>query len=89
MEILCHKKGRSLAEFSFESRISKYPCSWLIYSDSFKGLPAALKSIVLKRLFEVLTQGELPDKFIHLRKTRKAIHEILLDTHREYAETAK
>ena len=78
------KDGKSLSELSFENSIAKYSCSWAIYSDSFKGLPGELKELVLKRLINILTGEELPDKFIHLRKQREEIHKILLETHEEY-----
>ena len=77
--------GSSLSELSFENRISKFPCSWLIYSDSFKGLPPELKEIVLDRLIDILVGEEVPDKYIHLRRTRTDIHKILMDTHLAYA----
>ncbi|MCM8528076.1 MAG: hypothetical protein NE327_16255 [Lentisphaeraceae bacterium] len=81
--------GKSLSELSFENRIAKYPCSWLIYSDSFTGLPAELKEIVLQRLVTILTGEEIPDKYIHLRRTREDIHKILLETHSDYASEFK
>lgn len=76
--------GKSLTDFDFTERISKYPCSWLIYSDSFLGIPKELKELVLQRLKKILTSAELDDKFIHLRKTRSVIHDILMETHAEY-----
>ena len=79
------KDGKSLSELTFENSMVKYPCSWLIYSDSFKGLPVELKELVLQRLINILTGAEVPDKFIHLRKQRQEIHSILLETHPEYA----
>lgn len=79
------KDGKSLSELSFDSSIVKYPCSWAIYSDSFKGLPAELKELVLQRLIVILSGDEVPDKYIHLRKVRDDIHKILLETHKEYA----
>ena len=81
--------GIGLADLSFKDRIAKYPCSWLIYSDSFTGLPVELKEIVLERLVNILTADEVPDKYIHLRKYRKDIHSILVETHKEYASQYK
>jgi hypothetical protein len=37
------RKGRSLRDFDLKTRLFKYPCSYLIYSDAFEGLPGALK----------------------------------------------
>ena len=36
-------------------RLFKYPCSYLIYSDQFDGLPCEAKAYVYHRLWEVLT----------------------------------
>ncbi len=74
-------KGRSLRDFDLETRIFKYPCSYLIYSESFDGLPEEVKSYVYKRLHDVLTGKDTSDDFSHLTaEDRKAILEILLDT---------
>ena len=77
-------KGRSLAELSFDRKMGKFSCSWLIYCDSFLGLPVELKEIVLQRLIKILTGEIIPDKYIHVRKSRDEIHAILLETHADY-----
>ena len=82
-------KGDSLTDFVFKNRISKYPCSWLIYCDSFIGLPIELKSEVLSRLKKILTEKEIDDKYIHLRQTRAQIHQILMETHKSYKASQK
>lgn len=76
--------GKSLSQLTFQNRMSKYSCSWAIYSDSFYGLPVELKELVLNRLIDILTGTEIPDKYIHLRKSRSDIHKILMETHSEY-----
>ncbi|MCM8533305.1 MAG: hypothetical protein NE330_19205 [Lentisphaeraceae bacterium] len=76
--------GRSLYEFDFEKRISKLPCSWLIYGDAFTGLPEELKTLVLQKLKNLLLASELPDQFIHLRQHQQVIHKILMETHKDY-----
>ena len=48
-------KGRSLREFDLATRLFKYPCSYLIYSEAFDKMPADVRDLVLKRLFAVLT----------------------------------
>ena len=50
-------RGRSLRDFDLHTRIFKYPCSYLIYSEAFDALPAPAKEYVYHRLFEVLTGG--------------------------------
>src|SRR5262249_18512762 len=47
------RQGRSLRDFDLDSRLFKYPCSYLIYSESFRQLPVEVKDFVLKRLWEV------------------------------------
>jgi len=75
------RSGRSLREFDLQSRLFKYPCSYLIYSDSFDALPKAVKDVLYPRLWAVLTNQDQSEAFAHLSKTdRQAILEILLDT---------
>jgi len=74
-------KGRSLRTLDLTRRMMKYPCSYLIYSESFDGLPAAVKQIVYSRLLEVLTGEDHSKKFAHLTTAdRTAILEILRET---------
>jgi len=74
-------KGRSLRDLDLQTRLFKYPCSYLIYSDSFEALPNEVKSYVLRRMHEVLSGQDQSDKFKHLSAAdRHAICEILSDT---------
>ncbi len=74
-------RGRSLREFDLKSRLFKYPCSYLVYSEAFAGLPAEVKDIALKRMHEVLTGKDRTEAFTHLAAAdRKAVLEILRDT---------
>ena len=74
-------KGRSLREFDLRTRLFKYPCSYLIYSKTFGGLPAEVKALALKRLHDVLTGKDKSEVFAHLSAAdRQAILEILRDT---------
>jgi hypothetical protein len=73
--------GRSLRDFDLTKRLFKYPCSFLIYSDSFKALPAPAKTQMYHRLLEVLSGRETRKEFAHLsNEDRKAIREILAAT---------
>lgn len=73
--------GRSLREFDLTKRMFKYPCSYLIYSAAFDGLPAEVKEYVYRRLWEVLTDKDTSKDFAHLSAAdRKAIHAILVAT---------
>ena len=78
--------GRSLRQFDLQTRLFKFPCSFLIYSDSFIALPGGVKSRVWKRLNEILSGEDTSSKFAHLSpEDRNAIREILLETHSEAA----
>lgn len=75
------KQGRSLRDFDLQTRIFRYPCSYLIYSAAFDGLPSELKAIVLRKLYDVLTGVDQSSTFQHLSaEDRQAILEILRDT---------
>ena len=59
----------------------KYPCSFLIYSESFRRLPEGVLSRVRKRLDEVLSSEQTSEEFEHLSTAdRLAIREILRET---------
>jgi hypothetical protein len=74
-------KGRSLRDLDLERRLLKYPCSPLIYSEAFDGLPDATKEYVYRRLWEVLTGKDQTKDFAHLSPAdRQAILEILRET---------
>jgi hypothetical protein len=75
------RNGRSLRDFDLHERMFKYPCSYLIYSPAFDGLPAEVKDYVYRRLWEVLTGKDTGKEFAHLSPAdRRAIREILVDT---------
>jgi hypothetical protein len=74
-------KGRSLREFDLRTRIFKYPCSYLIYSESFDSLPEPARSYVYHRLLEILNGQDKSPEFAGLsEQDRRAVLEILLAT---------
>jgi hypothetical protein len=74
-------EGRSLRQFDLHTRIFKYPCSYLIYSDAFDAIPSPAKEYIYRRLFEVLSGGDQSVEFSRLSKDdRRAILEILVET---------
>jgi len=78
---LCDSQGRSLREFDLERRVFKYPCSYLIHSESFDGLPDEVRSRVYARLLQILTAEDVDEPYAHLtRADRQAILEILTET---------
>jgi len=74
-------QGRSLRQFDLATRIFRYPCSYLIYSDAFDALPEPSKGHVYRRLLEVLSgKDQSPDFAALSSQDRRAILEILLQT---------
>ncbi|MGH9666315.1 MAG: hypothetical protein ACRD9L_17950, partial [Bryobacteraceae bacterium] len=43
------EKGRSLRDFDMKTRMFKYPCSYIIYSEAFDAMPTAAKDRLYKR----------------------------------------
>src|SRR5688572_30056231 len=80
-------RGRSLRELSLETRLLRYPCSYLIYSEPFDGMPANAKAAVYDRLWEILAGQERDGRYDVLTAAdRRAIREILSDTKSDIAE---
>lgn len=77
-------QGRSLRQFDLQTRLFRYPCSFLIYSDAFRQLPAGVHRLVWKRLDEVLSGADKSPAFAHLSaEDRQAIREILQTTYQD------
>ncbi len=77
-------KGRSLREFDLETRLFKYPCSYLIYSKSFDALPEKMKAYLYQRLYDILTNKDESSEFADIpRKNKRAIFEILAGTKKD------
>lgn len=74
-------KGRSLRELDLKTRLMRFPCSYMIYSAAFDGLPAPAKEAVYARLWEILSGAEKSAKYTRLQAAdRRAIIDILRDT---------
>lgn len=71
-------KGRSLRDFDLQTRMFKYPLSYLIYSAQFEGLPAAAKEALYKRLWDLLADTNNTSPYD--LATRQAIRQIVLET---------
>ncbi|MBA3314098.1 MAG: hypothetical protein M3552_02685 [Planctomycetota bacterium] len=73
--------GRSLRDLDLTTRLFKYPCSYLIYSEAFEALHETVKSRVSARLLEVLSGEDDDKKYSHLSSADLvAILEILRET---------
>ncbi|MFT5303321.1 MAG: hypothetical protein ACI814_004140 [Mariniblastus sp.] len=79
-------KQRSLREFDLKTRMFRYPCSYLIYSPAFDGLPNEVRIPIVRRLVQVLEGRDDSDRYDHLSaQTKTAILEILKETKPELA----
>jgi hypothetical protein len=81
-------KGRSLRDLDLNSRLFRYPCSFLIDSEAFRSLPDPTRTYIFRRLHEVLTGQDSSPRFAHLSPAdRQAILEILRDTHHDLPDS--
>jgi hypothetical protein len=75
------RRGRSLRDFDLQRRLFRYPLSYMIYSEIFDAMPAAVRDRIYQRLFEVLSGEDRNPKFAHLSDAdRSAILQIVRDT---------
>jgi hypothetical protein len=72
--------GRSLRQFDLRRRMMRYPCSYMIYSAAFDGLPAEAKDAIYQRMWRVLS-GEERSRISG--EDRRAIVEILRETKKD------
>lgn len=74
-------KGRSLRDFDLKTRLFKYPCSYLIGSSAFSGLPSEVLSEVIPRLIAILEGRDKSKEYAHLSpEMRRDILEIIRET---------
>jgi hypothetical protein len=75
------KQGRSLRDFDLQTRMFRYPLSYMIYSPAFDAMPELVKDRVYQRLYEILSGKDTSAPYARLTAdTRRAILEILRDT---------
>jgi hypothetical protein len=83
-------KGRSLRDFDLETRLFRYPCSYLIYSRAFDSLPREVKDYIYQRLWDILNgRGTGKDDLRLAPEDRAAIIEILRETKRDLPDDWK
>ncbi|QDT29026.1 hypothetical protein Enr10x_43750 [Gimesia panareensis] len=80
-------RGRSLKDFDLKTRLFQYRLSYLIYTDSFNQMPAAVRTRVLQDIYEFLNADAAtlvkewdvdPENFPHPERT--AILQIVAET---------
>jgi hypothetical protein len=74
-------EGRSLRAFDLETRLFRWPCSYLIQGEAFAALHPAVREIVLLRLHRVLSGRLGRSAYRHLDEAaREVILSIIRDT---------
>jgi hypothetical protein len=74
-------EGRSLRDFDLQTRVFRYPLSYMIYSASFETIPDSVKAQLYKRLYDILTNRDTSSAFARISTIdRKAIFGILRAT---------
>ena len=80
-------EGRSLRQLDLQTRLFRYPCSYLIYSPSFDELPREMKEYIWGRLQVILGGKDTHPYFQTLSaEDRRAVYEILIDTKPEFRD---
>jgi hypothetical protein len=75
------RRGRSLAQLDLDRRLMRYPCSYMVYSEAFDGLPRPTKDAVYRRMLDILSGHASQPKYARLSADdRRAVLEILHDT---------
>lgn len=67
------RQGRSLRDLDLKTRMFRYPCSFLIYSQQFDALPRIAKDKLYRRLFALLKETKRADVIEILRDTKQDI----------------
>jgi hypothetical protein len=74
-------KGRSLRTLDLHTRLMRYPCSFLIYSDAFDALPPPALDAVYRRMWAILSGTDKDARYARLTPAdRQAVIEILRET---------
>lgn len=71
--------GRSLYELDLKTRLMRYPCSYLILSSHFDGLPEPVMSHIRNRIFGILVEGDDLPKGVRMQDQERIILREMLD----------
>lgn len=78
--------GRSLRQFDLETRLFRFPCSYLIYSPAFEALPSQMKTCLWQRLEQALTGHDQTPAYAGMSPSdRGNVLQILQETKPEFA----
>jgi len=75
------RHGRSFGQLDAVNRLLRYPCSFMVYSEAFDGLPKPVREAVYSRMLDVLSGHEARAARVRVTPAdSRAIVEILKDT---------
>jgi hypothetical protein len=75
------QQGRSLRDFDLETRLFRYPLSYMVYSAAFDNIPDVARDGIYRKLYDVLTGKDTSQTFARLSaEDRRTVLEILRDT---------
>ncbi|MFO1065712.1 MAG: hypothetical protein U0892_17765 [Pirellulales bacterium] len=78
-------KGHSLYQLDLQKHLFKTPCSFLVYSEAFDGLPETVKQRLGARLHEVLVKRDNDAGYERLSaEDRDAVVDVLSSTKKEF-----
>ena len=79
------RRGRSFGQLDLVNRLLRYPCSYMVYSEAFDGLPKPLKDAVYRRMIDVLSAHDTRGARVRMTADdRRAVLEILRDTKSDF-----
>ena len=74
-------RGRSLRQLDLKQRLLRYPCSYMIYTDAFDGLPDPARAAIYQRMWVVLSGQDQTPRYARLTANdRRDIIAILHET---------
>jgi hypothetical protein len=75
------KKGRSFRDFDLQTRMFKYPMSYMVYSEAFDSMPEVVRDRVYHRVYDILSGKDQSKAFEKLSAAdRQNVLEILTET---------
>ena len=75
------RHGRSFGQLDAVNRLLRYPCSFMVYSEAFDGLPKPVRAAFYSRMLDVLSGHEARAARVRVTPAdSRAIVEILKDT---------
>ena len=76
-------RGRSLRQLDLKERLLRYPCSYMIFTDAFDGLPDIARTAIYERMWAVLSGRDQSPRYAHLSANdRRDVIQILRETKR-------